>query len=90
MATTRVSSLGIIFPSSVGMMRLEEKDPMRLEDWEVTIQKMIDECNHYQKRPDGILMEWRVKLEKEPTLLQPSQIDEIVRAVRGRLSNSSR
>ncbi len=74
------------------MMRLEEKDPMllRLEEWEVTIQKMIDECNHSQQRPDGILKEWRVKLEKEPTLLKPFQIDEIVRAVRGRLSNISR
>ena len=62
---------------------------LRLEDWEVTIQKMIDECNHSQKRPDGILKEWRVKLEKKPALLKPSQIDEIVRAVRDRLSNAS-
>ncbi len=29
-------------------------------------------------------MEWRAKLEKEPTLLQPFQIEEIVRAVRAR------
>ena len=63
---------------------------MRLEEWEVTIQKITDECNHSQKRPDGILKEWRVKLEKEPTLLKPSQIDEIIRAVRDRLSNISR
>ena len=63
---------------------------MHLEEWEVTIQKMIDECNHKQKRPDRVLMEWRVKLEKEPTLLKPFQIDEIVRAVRGRLNNASR
>ena len=62
---------------------------MRLEDWEVTIQKMIDECNHEQKGTDKVLMEWRVKLEKEPTLLKPFQIDEIVRAVRRRLSNAS-
>ena len=62
---------------------------LRLEEWEVTIQKMIDECNHHQKRPDGILKEWRVKLEKEPTLLKPSQIDEIIRAVRDRLNNAS-
>ena len=59
---------------------------MRLEEWEVTIQKMIDECNHGQTRPDRVLMEWRVKLEKEPTLLKPFQIDELVRAVRHRLS----
>ena len=63
---------------------------LRLEEWEATIQKMVDECNHSQKRPDGILMEWRVKLEKEPTLLKPSQIDEIVRAARDRLNNASR
>jgi len=30
-----------------------------------------------------------VKLEKEPTLLRPFQIDEIVREVRRRLSNAS-
>ena len=63
---------------------------MRLEEWEVTIQQMIDECNHEQKGTDKVLMEWRVKLEKEPTLLKPFQIDEIVRAVRRKLSNASR
>ncbi len=57
---------------------------MRLEEWEVTIQKIIDECNHEPEREDRVLMEWRAKLEKEPTLLQPFQIDEIVRAVRSR------
>ena len=63
---------------------------MRLEEWEVTIQKIIDECNHDEKGSDRIFTAWRAKLEKEPTLLQPFQIDEIVRAVRGRLSNDSR
>ena len=63
---------------------------MRLKEWEVTIQKITDECNHEQKGTDKVLMEWRVKLEKEPTLLKPFQIDEIVRAVRRRLSNASR
>ena len=63
---------------------------MRLEEWEVTIQEITDECNHEQKETDKVLMEWRVKLEKEPTLLKPFQIDEIVRAVRRRLSNASR
>ena len=62
---------------------------MRLEEWEVTIQKIVDECNHEQQRPDRLLMEWRAKLEKEPTLLRPFQIDEIVREVRRRLSNAS-
>ena len=63
---------------------------MRLQEWEVTIQKIIDECNHEQTRVDTVLMAWRAKLEKEPTLLQPFQIDEIVREVRQRLSDLSR
>jgi hypothetical protein len=63
---------------------------MRLQEWEVTIQKIIDECNHEQTRVDTVLLAWRAKLEKEPTLLRPFQIDEIVREVRGRLSNLSR
>ncbi len=63
---------------------------MRLQEWEVTIQKIIDECDHEQTRVDTVLMAWRAKLEKEPTLLQPFQIDEIVREVQQRLSNLSR
>ena len=63
---------------------------MRLQEWEVTIQKIIDECNHEQTRVDKVLMAWRAKLEKEPTLLQAFQIDEIVREVQQRLSNLSR
>ncbi len=63
---------------------------MRLEEWEVTIQKIIDECNDEQKRTDWVLLEWRVKLEKKPHLLQPFQIDEIVREVRRRLNDTSR
>ena len=65
---------------------------MRLHEWEVTIQKIVDECSHEQKEGDKgrILKEWRAKLEKEPTLLQPFQIDKIVREVRRRLGNVSR
>ena len=59
---------------------------MRVQEWEVTIQKIIDECNHEQTRVDTVLLAWRAKLEKEPTLLQPFQIDEIVREVQQRLS----
>ncbi len=62
---------------------------MRLQEWEVTIQEIIDECKHDEQGSDRVLMEWRAKLEKEPTLLQPFQIDEIVREVRQRLSNVS-
>ena len=63
---------------------------MRLQEWEVTIQKIIDECNHEQTRVDRVLMAWRAQLEKEPTLLQAFQIDEIVREVQRRLSGLSR
>jgi hypothetical protein len=62
---------------------------MRLQEWEVTIQEIVDECNHEQKGTDKVLVAWRAKLEKEPTLLQPFQIDDIVREVRQRLSNIS-
>ena len=63
---------------------------MNLQKWQVTIQKIIDECNREQTRADTVLMEWRAKLEKEPTLLKAFQIDEIVRTVRQRLSSPSR
>ncbi len=62
---------------------------MRLEKWEVTIQQIVDECKHDEKGSDRVFMAWRAKLEKEPTLLQPFQIDEIVREARQRLSNVS-
>ena len=61
---------------------------MRLEEWEATIQKIVDECDHERGRSDRVLMEWRAKLEKEPTLLRPFQIDQIVREVRRRLSSN--
>jgi len=63
---------------------------MHLQEWETTVQKIVDECGHEQKGADKILMAWRAKLEKEPTLLKPFQIDEIVREVRQRLSDFSR
>jgi len=62
---------------------------MRLHEWKVTIQEIVDQCNQEENRSDKVLMEWRAKLEKEPTLLQPFQIDEIVREVRQRLSNAN-
>ena len=63
---------------------------MHLQEWEATVRKIVDECGHEQKGADKILMAWRATLEKEPTLLKPFQIDEIVREVRQRLSNISR
>ncbi len=68
---------------------IEKEKPMRLQEWELTIQEMVDECNHEEKRSDGILTKWRAKLEKEPSLLQPFQIDQIIREVRRRLDNVS-
>jgi len=62
---------------------------MRFDEWEVTIQKILDEYNHEKKGADQVLVKWRAKLEKEPTLLQPYQIDEIIREVRRRLSNAN-
>lgn len=61
---------------------------MRLQEWEVTIQQIVDECNQVQKEggENHILIRWRAKLEKEPTLLEPFQIDEIIREVRRRLN----
>ena len=61
---------------------------MRLQEWEVTIQEIMNECNQRQTRVDAVLKVWRAKLEKEPTLLQPFQIDEIVREVQQRLRES--
>ena len=65
---------------------------MARDKWETIIQRIVDESNHEQKEAGKhrILVEWRAKLEKEPTLLQPFQIDEIVREVRQRLNADSR
>ena len=62
---------------------------MHLDEWEVTIQKIIDECNHEQMGMNNVLMKWRVKLEKEPPFLRPFEIDKIVRVVWSRLNNAS-
>jgi hypothetical protein len=63
---------------------------MRLQDWEATIQMIADECNRDRDEADKVFMAWRVKLEKEPSLLQPFRIDQIVREVRRRLIQVSR
>ena len=84
-----VGSLGFVSAIEAGDTEFKEEWPMRLQEWEVTIQKIIDECNHEQTRVDTVLLAWRTRLEKEPTLLQPFQIDEIVREVQRRLSDLS-
>lgn len=65
---------------------------VRLYDWEPTIQQIVDEITREQNevRKQKILIEWRIKLGKEPALLPPYQIDRIVREVRRRLGNGSR
>ena len=63
---------------------------MRLQDWEATIQAIAAECNRDRNGANKVLIAWRVKLEKEPHLLPPFQIDEIVREVRQRLIHVSR
>ena len=63
---------------------------MSLRDWEGTVLEIIAECGHEQRRVDNIFMAWRSKLQKEPTLLNPQQIDEIIREVRQRLKTPNR
>jgi hypothetical protein len=65
---------------------------MNLKASEATINQILDEARQ-EPRESGkqkILLAWRVKLEREPTSLQPYQIDEIVWEVRKRLANVSR
>ena len=61
--------------------------PWKLEDWEDTIEKILAEVNQAAQRGGKrrIFDTWRSRLENEPTLLQPYQIDMIVREVQRRL-----
>jgi hypothetical protein len=65
---------------------------MNLKNWEVTIKQIADESNRESKESarHKILTAWRAKLEEEPTLLKPFQIDDIVREVRTRLNTVNR
>jgi hypothetical protein len=47
---------------------------MRLQEWEQTIQEIVDECNHEQEGANKVLIAWRAKLEKEPTLVCPPDL----------------
>ena len=53
---------------------------MRLNEWEPTIQKIVDEYSR-EPRESG---KHKI-LKKEPPHLQPYQIDEIMREIRRRL-----
>ncbi len=64
---------------------------MALKERESIIQQIVDE-SRLNLKPAGrqqILVKWRSMLEKDPPYLKPYQIDEIVRAVRGRLDPAS-
>jgi hypothetical protein len=61
---------------------------MNLQEWEPTISQIVHEANHEPEESGKfrVLTAWRAKLEREPTSLQPFQIDHIVREVRRRMT----
>lgn len=64
---------------------------MNDKEWEQTVQTIVED-SHRQPKEAGkhrVLTEWRAKLEREPTLLSPHKIDEIVREVRRRLETNN-
>ncbi len=65
---------------------------MNLKPWETTIQQIAEESLREPKESGRhkLLISWRARLEQEPTLLKPFQIDDIVREVRTRLNAASR
>jgi hypothetical protein len=73
----------------MGRAEIKKGKPMRLQGWEEIVQSITDDCHRQQQRENQVLVGWRARLEKEPTLLRPYQIDEIVRAVRRRLDGRS-
>ena len=66
--------------------------PWKLDDWEDTIEKILAEMNQAAQLGGRrrILDDWRSRLEKEPTLLQPYQIDMIVREVQRSLKGDDK
>jgi hypothetical protein len=76
---------------ATGVENTKEQSMKTLRDWEQTVQQMIADSNHEPKESgkSRVLMAWRAKLAQEPHLLQPYQIDEIVREVRKRLTSVS-
>ena len=65
---------------------------MDLTKWEPTVQMIVEESNREPKESGKhkVLAAWRAKLEREPTVLKPFQIDEVVREVRRRVDSASR
>ena len=64
----------------------------KLKDWESTVEKIVTESNQALKQSgkQKVLDDWRAQLQKEPTLLQPFQIDVIVREVQRRLESDDK
>jgi len=64
----------------------------KLEDWEATIEKIVNEMNQTPKRSDKrkILMNWRAQLQMEPTRLEAFRVDLIVREVHRRLKGDDK
>jgi len=73
---------------ATGMENTKEQS-MKLRDWEQTVLQMIADSNREPKESgkSRVLMAWRAKLAQPPHLLEPYQIDEIVREVRKRLTS---
>lgn len=65
---------------------------MKVQNSEVIIPEIIEQLNLSPTEPlqQKVLVEWRSRLAKEPYLLQPFQIDQIVRDVRSKLVNASK
>lgn len=64
---------------------------MKTDEWEAAVQAIVDD-SHRQSKEAGkhrVLTEWRAKLGREPTLLSPHKIDEIIREVRRRLETKN-
>ena len=64
----------------------------KLEDSEATIERIVEEMKQGPERggKQKIFDDLRAQLEREPTLLQPFQIDVIVREVRRRLKGDDK
>ena len=65
---------------------------MDLKRWEPTVEAILEESNREPKESGKykVLTAWRAKLEQEPSVLQPFQIDAVVREVRRRMDSGSR
>jgi hypothetical protein len=61
------------------------------QGWEASIRQMVEESSHEPKESgqQKVLLNWRARLQLEPHVLKPFQIDEIVREVRKRLTSVS-